>query len=408
MSAQTKTGKTVAIIGTGPAGLMAAEVILRAGHAVTLYEKKNGPGRKLLIAGSSGLNISHEGTAQDYWKNYRGPAEHFQALFRIFPSEAWLDFIHSLGINTFVGTSHRHFVEGLKAAPLLRAWIGRLSEQGTTFQYGRELTGFERRADGRIALSFGPEIHEFDAVCFALGGGSYVAPEVPLRWPAIFRENGIQFKDFRASNVGYEVEWSAGLLQEAEGLPLKTIVLKSSLGEKSGDLMITRYGLEGTPIYHAGETGEVLIDLKPGLSHEEILKKLRGVKENLAPIRRVKKQLSLCPASLALVFHETPKGILEDTEKLAHRLKNFRLYLKGPRPLEEAISSAGGLSFEEVTPTLMLKKFPGVFAAGEMLDWDAPTGGFLIQGCASQGYLAGTGMVAFLSTDTPPRSGLFQ
>ncbi|OFZ02384.1 MAG: hypothetical protein A2X97_12595 [Bdellovibrionales bacterium GWA1_52_35] len=393
--------RSVAVIGTGPAGLMAADVIARAGHSVTIYEKSRGPGRKLLIAGSSGLNISHDDTPDEFWRNYRGPAEHFRKLFLLFPPRAWLDFIHSLGIKTFRGTSRRYFVEGLKASPLLRAWIMGLQEKRVQFKYSRELVDFDCMPHGSIQLRLRNadaenETETFDAVCLALGGGSYAGKEKPLRWPAILKSKGIQFQDFRASNVGFEVDWSPSFLQEAEGLPLKTIVLKTSLGEKSGDLMITHYGIEGTPVYHVGQLGEVYVDLKPGLSLAEIQKKLRSIKENLAPIRKIKKQLSLCPAALALLFHGTPRELLQDSEALIRRVKRFPLVLKHTRPLEEAISSAGGLEFRELTPELMLLKFPGIFTAGEMLDWDAPTGGFLIQGCASEGFLAGKSIVEYL------------
>ena len=162
--------------------------------------------------------------------------------------------------------------------------------------------------------------------------------------------------------------------------------------------MVTRYGLEGTPIYHLGETGPVWLDLMPGVSNAEIVTKLDRSRENLAPIRRVKKYLSLCPAALALLYHLTPPEALKSLPELVARIKRFPLALGERRPLTEAISSAGGLSFEELTDELMLKNFPGVFAAGEMLDWDAPTGGFLIQGCVSQGVLAAKGMLKFLNS----------
>lgn len=387
--------KSVAVIGTGPAGLMAADVISRAGHFVTLYEKRSGAGRKLLIAGSSGLNISHDGNPDEFCRNYRGPSEHFQALFKLFPREAWIAFVESLGVKTFLGTSHRYFVEGMKAAPLLKAWLARLQDQGAEFKYNRELIGVERQSSG-VQLRFhddagSEESPVFDAACLALGGGSY---EDSLRWPEIFKSRGIRFESFQPSNVGFEVGWSESFLKEAEGLPLKRIVLTTPRGRKAGDLMITRYGLEGTPIYHLGAPGEAFLDLKPDLTVEQIEKKLSAVKENMAPLRKVRKQLSLCPAALALLYHESPRS--ESTREIVQRMKNFPITLRAPRPLEEAISSAGGISFDELTPELMLKKIPGVFAAGEMLDWDAPTGGFLIQGCASQGFLAGTGLVNYL------------
>jgi len=391
--------KNIAIVGTGPAGLMAAHVTSKAGYSVTLFEKKRGPGRKLLIAGSSGLNISFDAPTDEFWKNYRGPAEHFRKLFEEFPSQAWFDFIHHLGIKTFRGTSRRYFVEGLKASPLLRAWLKSLQDQNVKIQYHHECVGFDIRPlpTPSIELHFAAgESQTFDAVCFALGGGSYEKDETPLRWPAFFAKKGLRFSPFRASNVGFEVAWPAGLLAEAEGLPLKGITLTTSLGSKAGDLMITHYGLEGTPIYHLGETGPAWLDLAPALSLEQLSAKTQTSRENLAPIRRVKKSLALCPAAQALLFHCTPREILSDLPALAARIKHFPLTLGQCRPISEAISSAGGLAFEELTESLMLKQYPGVFAAGEMLDWDAPTGGFLIQGCAAQGVLAAKGIRQYL------------
>jgi hypothetical protein len=200
--------------------------------------------------------------------------------------------------------------------------------------------------------------------------------------------------------VGYEAEWTEAFLKEAEGKPLKNIVLSTSKGSKQGDAMVTRYGIEGTPVYFVGKSGGATLDLLPDLDVERIVARLKAVKENRSLLRRVKKQLKLCPASFALVYHFTPRELLEGTdfEALARRLKSFPLKLLGSRPLDEAISAAGGLMLSELDEHLMLKRFPGIFAAGEMLDWDAPTGGFLIQACVSQGALAGRGIVRYLRT----------
>jgi predicted flavoprotein YhiN len=233
-------------------------------------------------------------------------------------------------------------------------------------------------------------------LCFCLGGGSYEPHEVPLRWPQLFIRKGLGFEPITPSNVGYQVDWSPAFLKECEGQPLKNIRLTSGKGSRLGDLVITRYGLEGTPVYSLGERGEVRIDLKPDLSAEQIVAKCKAVKENLSPMRRVKKQLALCPAALGLLFHFTPKECATDLNRLVHYLKNFPIHFRESQSLEEAISSAGGLRMTELNDDLMLLKFPGVFAAGEMLDWDAPTGGFLIQGCVSQGYRAGQGILRFL------------
>jgi predicted flavoprotein YhiN len=236
-----------------------------------------------------------------------------------------------------------------------------------------------------------------------LGGASYEPTENPLHWPKIFTTKAIPFTPFTPSNVGYEVGWTPAFLKEAEGLPLKDIVLTTHKGKRQGELVITRYGIEGTPVYFVGTPGPALIDLKPGLTAEAVLGKLKAVKENLSPNRRIKKQLGLSPAAQALVFHLMPRAILEDRSliQLAHTIKAFPIELLSPRPLEEAISSKGGVSMKALDERLMLKKYPGIFLAGEMLDWDAPTGGFLIQGCVTQGFCAGLGINHYLKSPRP-------
>ncbi len=202
--------------------------------------------------------------------------------------------------------------------------------------------------------------------------------------------------------MGYQVEWKQEFLKEAEGLPLKRVIVTSSRASREGDAMVTRYGIEGTPIYFAGMTGEVTIDLKPDLTAEQVAKRLSGAKENLSLIRRSKKLLGLCPASQALLFHHLPRELLESGEiaRFARAVKAFPLRLGAPQPLDEAISSSGGLELGELDDALMLRRHPGLFAAGEMLDWDVPTGGFLIQGCVATGFLAAQGILRFLGLDS--------
>jgi predicted flavoprotein YhiN len=278
---------------------------------------------------------------------------------------------------------------------MLKAWTERLSAMGAAFEYGRECTGFETipagaQAPTGLRLSFAEGApFEADAACFCLGGASYEPEAEPLRWPRIFEARGAAVAGFEASNVGFQVDWPAGLLAEAEGKPVKNVVLSSSRGRRSGDLVITSYGLEGTPVYFAGERGLVHLDLKPDLTEAQLLSKLRFSKENLSPIRRAKRFLHLGEGALALVFHMAPREAMSDLAALAAAIKRFPIELRAKQPLSEAISSSGGLRWDELDDQLMLKRAPGVFVAGEMIDWDAPTGGFLIQACVSQGYRAG-------------------
>jgi uncharacterized flavoprotein (TIGR03862 family) len=386
----------VAIVGTGPAGLMASHVLASEGIETRLFEKRRSPGRKLLIAGSSGLNIGYDCPLSEFHLNYRGlgVSAHFERILAEFPPERWLAFINEeLGIATFKGTSRRYFVEGMKAAGLLRAWLELLKARGASVALGRELTGFSP-VEGGVRLEFaGHEAETFSAACFCLGGGSYEPEEKPLRWPAAFQAHGLKLNAFVASNVGFQVQWPAAFLKEAEGLPLKNVVLTSKRGRRAGEMVITRYGLEGTPVYFAGETGVVTLDLKPDLNADEITRRLQASKENLSPMRRVKKYLKLSPAALALVFHHSPPSELGE---MVRKLKWFPIELGERQPIDEAISSSGGLALGELNEAMMIRKTPGAFAAGEMLDWDAPTGGFLIQGCVSQGHRAGRGIAEWL------------
>ena len=385
--------KRIAIIGSGPAGLMAADR-LSARASVTLFDKRRAAGRKLLVAGSSGLNVSNSLPIDEFISAYRGgtPAL-WKKLISDFSPTDWCRFIESqLGSSTFEGTSGRYFVEEMKASKMLQSWLTRLKDRGVEFRYGTEITGWEKAKRITLSTSDGADPSEFDAVLFALGGGSWEPDEVPLRWPEIFKSRGIAFDTFTPANAGFQVSWPEEFLKEAEGKPIKTVVLTSPRGTRKGELMVTSYGLEGTPVYSHGVSGPVSLDLKPDLTLPQLLARLRTTKENLAPIRRVGKLAGLGPAAFALVFHLTSRKIKGNLEGLAKRIKDFPLELGAPRPLSESISSAGGLQMTEIDASFMLKTHPGIFACGEMLNWDAPTGGYLIQACVSQGLAAAEGI----------------
>jgi predicted flavoprotein YhiN len=221
-----------------------------------------------------------------------------------------------------------------------------------------------------------------------------------------FRQQGIQVVDFYPTNVGYEIEWKKELLQESEGQPLKNIILTTSKGSKQGECVITHYGLEGTPVYFVGKEGKATLDLKPQFTEEQILKKLMSVKENFSPLRRIKKTLGLSEAALSLIFHQSSIRLMSPDQsnhsnekalrEVARLIKQFPLEFKKPRPLLEAISCGGGVSADEVDEFLMLKKYPGIYCGGEMLDWTAPTGGYWIQGCVSQGAWVAKSIINYL------------
>ena len=400
---------SVAVVGSGPTALMAADVLSDTGAiGVTVFDKRAGLGRKLLIAGSSGLNITNSLPLEEFISHYTGPREFWDRSVRKFTPQAWIHFIENdLGISTFEGTSGRFFVENMKAAELLRAWRKRLTDRKVRFELGQEMVGFSARADGRCELSFAQSAPaSFDAVLFALGGGSYETEEKPLRWPEIFQKKNLQFQPFRPSNVGYELAWTPKFLEEAEGKPIKGMSLRTAKGRRQGEIVVTRYGLEGTPVYFVGQTGPAWIDFRPDQSTDSLAARLQEIKENLSPLRRIKKLLHLDEAALALLYHFDSSGRLkapaptshEGWGEIAQLLKNFPIELKDSRPLDESISSSGGLDLSELTEDFMLRKFPGFFAAGEMLDWDVPTGGFLIQGCVAQGAAAGQGILKQLKS----------
>lgn len=380
--------KKIAVIGSGPAGLMAATHARKLGLEVTVFEKRGGLGRKLLIAGSSGLNISYDAPIETFLDFYRTRDPQcdprlLQAIAE-YPPEDWLEFVKSLGSEIFVGTSRRWFVREMKASQLLSNWVSFLKKAGVDFQAGVEVS--TREALEEIRQRFG-------SVVLALGGGSW--EEKPPRWPELLRSYGIRVREFEPSNVGYELKATQALFKEAQGKPIKNCVLTTPLGSKQGELVITRYGLEGTPIYFLGTPGQASLNLKPEQSGQQWLSHLqKPLRENLSPIRRIKKLGGLSEAALALLYHLTDSVTRSSLEKLASAAQNLPITLLAPRPLEEAISSRGGVEWSELDENLMLKKLPGVYCAGEMIAWDAPTGGFLIQGSVALGARAGRSIPA--------------
>jgi uncharacterized flavoprotein (TIGR03862 family) len=388
----------VAIIGSGPAGLMAAtRLSLDSRFEVDVFEKRKGFGRKLLIAGSSGLNISHELPRNEFAEHYSGFDHPFWVkLLTDYSPEMWIQFIEKeLKLETFLGTSNRYFVREMKASGILKGWIELLQSRKVRFHSQHELIDFEATNDG-VDLSFNEtaEKMRFDHVAFMMGGASWLGDEgLEPNWAKVMKKRGIAMVSFQASNVGYETRWNADFLKEAEGKPLKKVAVTSSKGTKLGELMITSYGLEGTPIYFLGEASTIRIDLKPDLTIEQMQKKCLSVRENLSPIRRVKKTLGLSDVALALLFHHTSVATRSDLGLLLAAIKGFRIELLRPRPLSESISSIGGVALHEVSHSLALVRFKNLFCGGEMLDWDAPTGGFLIQACISQGDRIGRSII---------------
>jgi len=384
---------SVLVIGGGPAGLRAAEVARAAGARVVVCDAQRSVGRKFLVAGRGGLNLTHSEPVENFPARYVHEPERWRNLLREFGPDDLRAWATELGVQTYVGTSGRIFPLGQKAAGLLRAWVRRLRVSGVEFRTGSRLAALERAADGwRTEFQTAEEKFSLtpNTIVLALGGASRPETGSDGIWPAILAAHGVEVAPWVPANCGWEVDWPAALLGRAEGLPLKNLTVRAAQESVSGELLITRYGLEGGALYHLGRALRAMkepcleIDLKPQLTVETMLERAATGGDAGAWFRTWK----LSAAAMALIEIMCPKDC-DDRERLIARIKNFTLPLKGPRPIAEAISSAGGVRWSQLDENLMLRKLPGIFVAGEMIDWEAPTGGYLLQGCFATGTRAG-------------------
>jgi len=403
------------IVGGGPAGLMAAEMVaeaaVRAEINVTLFEGKPSVGRKFLIAGHGGLNLTHSEGLDRFSEKYHGSftSGYWTSLLKDFSNENARAWASGLGIETFIGTSGRVFPKEFKAAPLLRRWVQRIKNQGVRVEARHYLQKITRK-DARIELEFSTPVgmitKSFDAVIFALGGASWPETGSDAQWVPVFQQLGISVAPLKAANCGWEANWHPDIIQGAAGYPLKNIAVTAGNITIHGELMITSYGVEGGAIYQLGHSLRsmasplLFIDLKPTFSSEELVQKISSYSGDF--INSAKKVWRLGNAAHALLSTLAPPEARDDPHALASFAKRLPIPLTGPRPIAEAISSAGGVSFEELNEDLMLKNHPGLFVAGEMIDWEAPTGGYLLQGCFTTGSRAALGALRYLNSD--PRS----
>jgi uncharacterized flavoprotein (TIGR03862 family) len=385
--------KTLAIIGGGPAGLRAAETAIGNGIEVTVYDAKPSTGRKLLVAGRGGLNITKSESFDLFMRRYSGPdlpAERWREFLAEFTPDDLRAWAAGLGIETFAASTGRVYPREMKAAPLLRRWIERLKRDGVRFVMNHRFTGLDLDP---LRVCFGTKCVEADAVVLALGGASWPRTGSDAGWVPAVESQGIAVAPFQPSNCGWECDWKPEFLAVAEGLPLKNIAAVAGSTEARGELLITRYGLEGGIIYQLGtelrETTQpiIRIDLKPGNSTEQLVRKMGPVRRNF--ISEAAARWKLPTAARALLDHHPDRESWTSPEFLAEAAKSLPITLTRPRPIAEAISSAGGVCWSEIDENLMLRKLPGVFVAGEMIDWDAPTGGYLMQGCFASGTQAG-------------------
>lgn len=398
-------GRDIAIIGGGPAGLMAAEGLSADGHRVTVFDAMPTFGRKFLLAGKSGLNITHSEGFPTFRTRFGSASDRLRPALEAFAPDSVRTWAADLGTGTFVGSSGRVFPTKMKASPLLRAWLRRLEAQGVHLKTRHRWTGFDSDA-----LAFetpeGPVTVQPDATVLALGGASWPRLGSDAAWVPWLSASGIAVSPLRPANCGFDVGWSDMFRERFAGAPLKSVVTTSDAGTFPGEFVISRHGIEGSLVYansaalrdRLDRTGEaaLTVDLAPGRSAERLARDLSRQPAKASFSNRLRKGAGLDGVKAALLRELSPNLAQETPQQLAALIKALPIPLVRPRPIEEAISSAGGVALEEVDEHFMLKRMPGVFLAGEMLDWEAPTGGYLLTACFATGRAAAEGVSHWL------------
>ncbi|WP_271588341.1 NAD(P)/FAD-dependent oxidoreductase [Bradyrhizobium sp. CCBAU 53415] len=405
----------VAVIGAGPAGLMAAEVLAQGGVRVTVYDAMPSAGRKFLMAGRGGLNLTHSEPLPQFLARYREAAPKLQAAIEAFPPDALRAWSEALGEATFVGTSGRVFPKAFKASPLLRAWLRRLDAAGVRFAFRHRWIGRDEHGRLLFRTGDGERSIEARAVVLALGGASWPRLGSDGGWVDLLAARGIAVSKLRPANSGFTVAWSDVFRGRFEGQPLKGVALTIGAHTVRGEAMVTRSGIEGGAIYAlSAELREavlnlgqamLMIALRPDLAVADLKTRLSGTrgKQSLANFLRKAAQLSPVGIGLmqeAAIASGRPLASFAPAE-LARLINAIPVRLTGVAPIDRAISTAGGIIFDELDEHFMLRKLPGVFAAGEMLDWEAPTGGYLLQASFATGAAAGRGALEWLAGATP-------
>ncbi len=408
-SQHTSASTPVCIIGGGPAGLMAAEVLAQAGRKVCLFDAMPSLGRKFLLAGIGGLNITHSEEQAAFVQRYTSQNDWVSSWLTQFDAGAVRDWVHSLGIETFVGTSGRVFPKEMKAAPLLRAWLQRLRGLGVKIHTRSRWLGWDEQGALRIETETGEQLIQARGVLLALGGGSWPRLGSDAAWMPLLEQQGVALAPLEASNCGFDVAtWSALLLEKWLAAPVKNCALRVDGGSfRQGEWLLTATGVEGSLVYalsaqirqQIAAQGRCVVEMDC-LPHKTLadvqtaLEKPRG-KKTLT--KHLQVQLGLDGVKAALLRECAPADCFNDMQQLAHYIKALPIELLCARPIAEAISTAGGVRADMFDQNLMLQQLPGVFCAGEMLDWDAPTGGYLLTACLASGFVVGHGMLRWLT-----------
>jgi uncharacterized flavoprotein (TIGR03862 family) len=393
--------RSVAIIGSGPAALLAAAMLNENAFDVTIYERNFAPARKFLVAGDGGFNLTHSEALESFIHRYT-PDTFLEKSIRSFTNTDLQGWLKHIGIETYTGTSKRIFpVKGIKPIEVLNAILEELKRKNVQVKTKHNWKGWNSKNELIIQHDTKELIVKADIVIFALGGASWTKTGSDGSWLEIFEKRGIEVLPFRASNCGYEIKWDKTFLEQAAGKSLKNISISCGDKEKKGELVITQLGIEGGAVYALSpqirkqleekNTADIYIDLKPDLTSTEIKNKL-SVKENKSLSTFLKEELNLSSIQLALLKTRLTKEEFTDMNTLAGKIKQLHFSITAMAPVEEAISTVGGIALSAVKESFELKKIPDQYVIGEMLNWDAPTGGYLIQACFSMGYYVAQGL----------------
>ncbi len=407
MPAMIEEQDAVAVIGGGPAGLMAAEVLAAAGRVVDVYDGMPSVGRKFLLAGKGGLNLTHAEPFDRFVSRYAERAPVLRPLLQAFGADALRAWAATLGVETFVGSSGRVFPKDLKAAPLLRAWLHRLRGQGVRFHMRHRWLGFDDTGALRLATPDGETRLQPAATVLGLGGASWPQLGSDGAWAPLLAARGVDLAPLRPSNCGFDVGWSEHFANRHAGQPLKGVAITFEGWHQAGEFVVTAGGVEGSLVYAASAllreriaaSGEVVfqIDLLPQRSVDWVAAELAHPRGPRSLSTHLKTRLKLDGVKAGLLWERVPKDVQADPARFAAAIKALPVRVTAPRPIAEAISTAGGVRFEALDDGLMLQALPGVFCAGEMLDWEAPTGGYLLTACFASGHAAGQGAAAWLA-----------